>query len=145
MTLLRDPVQRFLSSYFYQRRRAAPHATIDQELDRYVETRRARHAGAIYVRFFAGDCLREPTEERVQRALANLERLQLVGITEALEPFALAFGRRFGLPLSLGWRNPSPEPRERVRATVTPGSFSTLSRTASTSTWSDIFPPQWQM
>lgn len=132
ITLLRDPVERFLSSYFYRTQKASPHAAVDLRLDRYIETRRARHSGAIYVRYFAGDGKREPTQARVDRAIDNLRQLQLVGTTNRLPSFCEAFRRRFGFSLRLPRRNTSvvasavnhrsvaPALRQRIEELCTP-------------------------
>lgn len=120
ITLLRDPVERFLSSYFYRTHKDSPHAAVDLRLDRYIETRRARHSGAIYVRYFAGDGKREPTRARVERAVGNLKRLQLVGTIDRLPSFCEAFRRRFGYSLRLPHRNASLAASAVKRSTVTP-------------------------
>lgn len=114
ITVLRDPVKRWFSHYFYNRYKA--HSELDritEELEQFIETERAVIYGSMYVRHLSAS-------GEVAEALANLDRFDLVGTLERLPDFAERFQRMFGTPLSVGRRNENPLGAERQREMITP-------------------------
>lgn len=114
VTVLRHPVQRWFSHYFYNRFKT--HSELDRitdEIESFIETERAARYGRIYVRHLSesGD---------VNEALANLRKFDLVGQLERLPDFAERFQRMFGIPLSIGRRNENPLVADRQQAMITP-------------------------
>ncbi|SLN26923.1 Sulfotransferase family protein [Falsiruegeria litorea R37] len=90
ITLLREPVSRFLSHYNWSRNRPDSHGHISDEFDVFLTTQRARAMGAEFVEIFADLSaeanLRAP--EAIDRAVQHLEGFDLVGRLDDLDGFA---------------------------------------------------------
>jgi len=100
ITLLRDPLDRFLSNFQHIRRYEHPlHALIDTQdgLREMCENPQARHYRNLFVRRLAG-VDGEPCLADVEQAEAYLREFALVGKVERFEAFARAATTR------LGWR-----------------------------------------
>jgi hypothetical protein len=105
ITLLRDPVSHFLSSYYFQReergQRQRKRVTVD--LDTFLESRGAREVGTLFVRYLLGPIEpQDPADAGVIGAAAShLESVDVIGVLEDLPGFSIAFQRRFGAPLRI--------------------------------------------
>lgn len=119
ITVLRDPVERWISLYLYGRHSTASHAPIREELEAFLESPRARQAGETQVRYVGG--LREDhdyrSEAAVANALENLRRFDVVGMQSEMGRFSEALAA-IGVPVRLPRRRTSPAPpgeREALR------------------------------
>lgn len=102
ITVLRDPVNRWFSNYFYSRSKPHSHLRpITEGLEEFIDTERAVAFGRTYVRYLSekGD---------VDEALGNLDRFDLVGTLERLPEFLNRLERMSGTSFSVGHRNKSP-------------------------------------
>ena len=122
VTVLRQPVSKWLSAYFYDRYKSHEHRRHDLSLAEFVESDRGRQLGSEYVWRFApqyrGDASR--SEEAIAAATTKLSRFAVVGILERLDLFSASFEQTFGAPLRIGHSNQSPASRDRRDAEVTP-------------------------
>jgi hypothetical protein len=75
VTILRDPVDRFFSEYFYNRYKTGDHFRIREELPDYLDTPDAVRTSSQLVNFLTGraDNYRGPSSEEVETAKANLK------------------------------------------------------------------------
>lgn len=106
VTILREPVARYLSHYHYSAGRDA-HVSIDMPLEDFVATEQGRSYGALYCDYFAS---LDPDEDfttprAVESAVANLGRFAVVGFLDDLEAFAAGIRREFGFRPRIGHRN----------------------------------------
>lgn len=118
ITILRDPVARFLSHYSWSHAHMGAHAAISQDFDGFLRSDRAARMGATYVEYFAGlpkDAdLRAPAS--VNRAAVNLRRFDVVGRLDNLNGFTAHVRDRLGFRLRIGHENRSPAPGGGLRA-----------------------------
>lgn len=119
VTVLRDPVEKWFSQYFYNRYKASQHSRVEQDLEEFVTTPAAREYGEDYLRYLGSWRCREALS--VEHAAANLKRFSVVGVLEELDSFAAAFRRRFGVSLRIPRRNSNPVPRRAREEMVAEG------------------------
>lgn len=111
ITVLRHPVSRFLSAYFFNwtKTESSPWR-ITTDLASYVESEYGRNDGCQLVKFIGG--VREGgsywLDEAVEQAKENLENFAVVGILEDPDGLVAQIRREFGFNIRLGRANPSP-------------------------------------
>lgn len=107
ITILRDPVARFISHYRWSYARDGAHARIEEPLDAFLETPRARRLGASYANYFAGLPVGEDitTPAAVEAAIANLKAFDVVGEIEDLGGFGDQIKEQLGVRLRVGHEN----------------------------------------
>lgn len=105
ITVLRDPVSHFLSSYYFRRDERGPRQRkrIAMDLDAFLESKSARDLGAMFVRFLLGPIDPEDPADAgvIAEAASHLASVDVIGVLEDLPGFGIAFQRRFGAPLRI--------------------------------------------
>jgi hypothetical protein len=108
ITLLRHPVDRWYSEYFYNRFKTGSHARIDADFEDYIESASGREAGAVYTRYFSRSSAVALDRGAVELAKRRLAELDMVGILEDLAAFEHAFMLRYGITLKMPHKRRSP-------------------------------------
>jgi hypothetical protein len=101
VTILRDPVQRVLSAYYFDPRLR------QRDPEEFLESPRGFTATHVLCHFFGGlhwDTPQDP-EGAALKAVANLQRFAAVGVLENLEGFYEQLRTRLGIRLSIPKRN----------------------------------------
>lgn len=127
LTLLRDPVPRWFSAYFYnryrnRRGRNAEFFPVDLELEDFTNSELALTMGQDYATIFAGDdrITDYSSQEAIERAIENLKLFHLVGLLEELPLFKQNFQNRFGVELMEKKLNKSPLSSDAQKNSITP-------------------------
>ncbi|MBI4820049.1 MAG: sulfotransferase family 2 domain-containing protein [Deltaproteobacteria bacterium] len=120
VTVLRDPVERWISHYFYNRSLRDSPFHISADLGSYLDSGDARSLGCLYARHLLGIEGANLTDQQVEAAKRVLSSFALVGIAERLDDFAAEFGRKFGRSLEIGRKNVSPVSRRDRESEVSP-------------------------
>jgi hypothetical protein len=118
ITILREPVARFLSHYNYSRGRPGAHAHIDMDFDSFLNTERALRLGAEFVECFA-DLPNDAdvrTPQAAAAAIANLRKFDVVGRLDDLPGFGDALRRELGIRVRIGHENRARGGGDTVRA-----------------------------
>ncbi len=117
VTVLRDPVKRWLSNFFFNKYKDDGHFQIDEPIERFIESERAEFYGWNYVSCLTDRALSASpgTEEAIERAVANVEAFAVVGVLERLDVFTADCERYFGVSLNVEHRNRSPHPAGQQR------------------------------
>jgi hypothetical protein len=130
MTLLRDPVKKWLSLYFFNRHKKDNFFKIEDDLESFIQTPLAVGYGCDYVMQFAGRYAREPfphegynydnytTQAAIDHAIGNLCKFQLVGLLEQLDLFVDQFEQLYGAKLSITHKNRSPVNQQQQKQVV---------------------------
>lgn len=105
VTLLRDPVERFISNYFWNHDRPDAHYRITESFEEFLDTERARAMGSTYVRYFCGEPARSFEPEHVDAAIRNLWRMNEVGFLDDMRSFETALRNLTGRRLNIGREN----------------------------------------
>ena len=107
VTLLREPVERFVSHYLWSSGRPDAFAGIRDEYANFLSSERASWLGTAYVRYFAGRPLESfpNMASAVGAAIANLHRLDHVGFLDEMQQFEAALRQLTGKRLRIGREN----------------------------------------
>lgn len=120
VTVLRDPVKRYISNYFYDW--SKPHSeptSIQEDLASFLNSQKSQEKGRLYVDYlagFLGDRSKHETylQERIETAKQNLQKFKLVGILEDIEQFKSQFKKQFGLTLRIPHKNKNPVSKPQI-------------------------------
>jgi len=111
ITLLRHPVSRWFSHYFFDRyREGSSHGRIYTDLESFVNSEKALVWGSNYVTTYTENIsLSEAySDEAISRAIENLKKFALVGMLERIDVFAKDYKNLFGVELSIPRFNTNP-------------------------------------
>lgn len=101
-TLLRDPVDRWLSHHYFRRHKEAPTlsrpASLEQRLDELEEH-------SVYASVFAAGHPEEDLHGGVARTIQVLDRFGVVGVLERMDEFAEALGTALAAKVTFPHRN----------------------------------------
>lgn len=114
ITMLRHPIERWISGYVYDRYKLLQWAQTDLSVEQFLESRRGHMNGMMYLLYFSNipeDPFISDYQYYVDEAEANLQSFSLVGILENLEEVAQTFSGIFGKPIKVSAVNPSPNPQ----------------------------------
>ena len=107
ITLLRDPVQKYLSQYYYNfQKQNREHFGIEESLERFVDSVEGVRLGQDMVQKITGEA-RVTTDgsagrkDQIEKAIRNIEKFHLVGILEDLHRFENDFKEIFGASLHI--------------------------------------------
>ncbi len=111
ITILRDPVERWISSYFFNTFKKDDHRKIRLEIDEYLQSDFSRAQGYEYAKFLGGI---NPTSDyssaqAIDRAKENLQKFRLVGFLEYMDIFVQNFEKTFGRRLTIEALNKNPK------------------------------------
>jgi len=108
--LLRDPVSRWISHYFFNRYKNKKYGKIHSDIIECLESDFGKENGHEYIKFVggisgAGDYT---SDEAIRRAKSNLHKFDIVGCLEYTDNFLDQFHKKFGVKLKLRPRNLNP-------------------------------------
>ena len=126
VTLLRDPVSRFLSHYFYNRYKSSGHFSLTADLDSFLQSERAAGAARLYVDHLGAPQVGEDARPGIDRACRLLDGFALVGVVERIDPFLDAFARKAGFAIDMPRRNVNPAARDEIQAQVTDAHYTRI-------------------
>jgi hypothetical protein len=132
VTLLREPVQRWISYYFFNRYKApsTDFNRIDEPLEAFLDTPDGRFRGQDYVRLLTSDGDRlfqngsgregMPSDEQINDAKRTLDAFDVAGVLEDVPGFVDRFDERFGVRLKMGRKRTSPASRSQRERQLSP-------------------------
>ncbi|MBT9317202.1 sulfotransferase family 2 domain-containing protein [Leptothoe spongobia] len=124
VTMLRNPVDKWISAYFYNRHKSYGNSKTDLPLEEYLDSPAAYRSGQSCVRFLYGKQIDDQdsvsTEQLLENAKKNLHCFKLVGAIEHLDTFLEQFSHTFGRRLDIGTWNRNPKSKSHQRSLITP-------------------------
>lgn len=122
VTILRDPVKRWISSYFYNLFTAKDHLKVNEDIEAHLESHFGVSQGYQLVKFLGG-ANKEGDYNSIRamnQAKENLKLFEVVGFLDNLEGFSTGFSDRFRVNLQIEKKNQNPAPQEYRKSTITP-------------------------
>jgi len=110
ITTLRNPIDRWLSHYNFNRERPGQKYYIDEPIEEFMESERGQRLGTIMVEYFSGGALSagDSIDEAFGKALENLRQFTIVGSVEALPVFQSRLESLLGVSIKIGHSNRGP-------------------------------------
>ncbi len=117
ITLLRNPVDRWISSYFYNlNRQRYQYRKIQMSVEDYIKSEYGRSQGYEYAKFLSGidENGKFISESAVYRAQENLHKFKVVGLLEDMKSFIDCFEVEFGRRPNIKVLNKQPSQEDPV-------------------------------
>ena len=110
VTILRNPVKRFISEYFFNKYKQKLSFTIEEGLDTFMNSPRGIEYGLKYVKMLSG--FGENTDidlkDAIPKAKENLAKFDVIGILEDLNIFEKQIKNKLDISLKIGHKNKNP-------------------------------------
>ena len=121
VTLLRHPVSKWISQYFFNKYKKDGHFRIEVDLETFLASEEGIALGSDYVQKLIGfsSPYHSTSDEAVQKAIQNLSHFSLVGILEKLDIFAKDYEALFGSKITIGRRNINPLSKSKQNELIT--------------------------
>jgi hypothetical protein len=107
VTILREPVSRFISHYYWSYDKPHAHARIEEPLEAFLDTPRAKQLGSTYSEYYSG--LPKNTDfsrqHAVNAAIENLKKFDVVGHLDNLAQFESDVRKVLRVKLRIGHEN----------------------------------------
>lgn len=120
ITLMRDPVEKWISNFFFNKFNPdTAHAwKIDEDIEDYLKTERAKKDGCDYVTQVLGMSHKEIdiSDEEINKAISLFERFCVIGFIDEMARFEREFEHFFEAPLALKSENTSPVRNDKKNA-----------------------------
>lgn len=120
ITLMRDPVEKWISNFFFNKFNPdTAHAwKINEDIEGYLKTDRAKKDGCDYVSQVLGMSHDEinTSDEAINKAISLFKRFSVIGFIDEMTKFERQFEHYFGVPLTLKSENASPVRNEKKKA-----------------------------
>ena len=121
ITVLRDPVERYISEYFYNFQREHQ-SRIDQDFEAYLDSPMGQRNALKFCEYFCGDTkltLDDPNT-LMERAKENLKHFSVIGFTDDMGRFESDVRRELGVRVSFGVQNKRTTSDRKISDIVTP-------------------------
>lgn len=107
VTILRDPVQRFISKYLFNVHKSGDHCSFDTPFSEYLNSGTGRESGREYLRYLSdgykpGHTVRK---EMIERSKENISKFDIVGFLESMDRFVSDFRKKTDIKLKIPHKN----------------------------------------
>ena len=116
VTVLRHPVKRFISNYFFNKYKKTEHCRINDDLSEFLDSERGQSWGYIYTNYFSGNPTSavEPDKELLATAEANALKFNTIGFLEKLDDFVTECKNRYNLTLRIPHKRKNPQSNREI-------------------------------
>lgn len=121
VTILRDPVSKWFSHYFFNKYKEDSHFKIEDNIEDFLESERATALGCDYVSKLVGETgeIDYTSENAIKAAINNLHKFKLVGVIEDTDSFAKKYHDLFGAKLLIKRKNTNPRSKAKQQEEIT--------------------------
>ena len=109
ITILRDPLKRWISSYFYNRYKTqSNHYKIEEDLETYITSDKGKREGYMYVAYFCGKRGNFRERNLMDSAIANLRKYDIVATLDNIDYLIRQVKKTTGISLKIQKKNVNP-------------------------------------
>lgn len=121
VTVLRDPVERYISEYFYNYKRDHQ-AKIDLPIEDYINSEMGVRNASKLSEYLCGSRDYNPREKEINfsNAKSNLRNFSVIGFTDNMDSFRVQLKRELGKNVKIGVANKRTTSQHVVNQNVTP-------------------------
>jgi hypothetical protein len=116
VTVLRDPIKRFISNYFFDLKRKDDYAKIESGLLDFIDSENGRNKAQINLNYFSCFPFHSSVsiQDKVEAAKENVNKFHLIGFLEDIDIFKQQFKQKLGLNLKIPHVNKNPVSRPKI-------------------------------
>lgn len=116
VTVLRDPVKRYISEYYFNAFRKDEDSQLNIDLATFMESQKGKDLGCTYVNYLANNSVGQniSIDQKLAAAKENLHKFKIVGFLENLEVLKEQFQSKFHLKLKIPHSNKSPVTKQKI-------------------------------
>lgn len=120
ITILRHPVSRWFSHYFFNRYKEHDHFKMNEDLSSFVDSIPGQSMGHFYVYYLTGEGVGESkiSDEAVAKAIENLKKFTVVGCLERLDVFVQQLEQLNNIKFNIGTTNINPLDKSKQREQI---------------------------
>lgn len=107
VTVLRDPIRRFISKYLYNYHKSSGHRNYDMIFSEYLDSEIGINSGREYLRYL-NDAHKSddvPENQMVKTAKENILKFDIVGFLENMDRFASDFRQKTNVKIKIAHKN----------------------------------------
>ena len=123
ITILRDPVSRWLSEYTFNKFKKSMHRkeTANVDIEEYINLEVGEEQGRQYVLFLGGrlNSKEYSSKTALARAIDNLRKFSVIGCVEDMQDFIDRYYEHFGMKLNIEYKNTNPRPKKWEEQNIT--------------------------
>ena len=121
ITVLRDPVYRWFSHYFYNRYKEGEFYKITDDLYTFAYSDVGAQLGQTYIGHLTDskDQQENNKERLIEKAILNLNKFKLVGCLEHIDLFIQKFDKLFSVKIKIDKKNINPRPYLQQKTEIT--------------------------
>jgi len=119
VTILRHPVEKWFSQYYFNRYKDEDHFKIEVDVESFLNSQTGKDLGNSQICQLSDVAITDP-DEMLEAALSNLEKFDVIGVTECLDRFQQDFKACFKVPLNIPHLNKSPAQNRKLQASDNP-------------------------
>lgn len=107
ITILREPVARFISHYNWSHNKPHAHANIEQDFESFLDSERAGRLGATFVEYYCGlpKSADIRSDDAIRAAIENLQRFSVVGDLSHMDRFERDIRQELGVVIKVNHEN----------------------------------------
>ena len=116
ITILRDPVQKWISNYFYRKNREEDHWSIEQDINKYLESDLGKVHGYDYSKYLGGidKSLNYNNKSNIDLAKNNLLKFDVVGFLDEIDLFSEKLSDILDVPINIPHINISKKDKDKI-------------------------------
>ncbi len=120
ITVLRDPVKRYISQYFFDAHKPKDHARVKLNFEQFVDSERGKLRGQNYINYFGNFSRQDSTDfsTRLEVAKENFDKFSLVAFLDDLDTFKNDLQAKFNLTVKIPHKNKNPVSKPKIDESV---------------------------
>jgi hypothetical protein len=116
ITIIRDPVSRFISHYFFNKYNKSNHFRINDELEIFLQKPESEELGKMMLKYFSGSL----KNANIVTAGKNLKKFDIIGTLETVEKFYTTMSIKYKIDIDVIHSNKNPKSIDEQQRLLSP-------------------------